>query len=72
MQAICSSFSGLRLSPAAPRAQGAGRRELAVQASVQAPAVDLPVRKLDGSEAGSSSIALRVADPETSNGLVHR
>ncbi len=74
MQSVCSSFAGLALrpAPAARASSGSARRQLVVQAAVQAAPVELPVRKLDGSEAGSSSIALKVADPEVSNGLVHR
>jgi len=48
------------------------RKQLLVQASVQAAPVALPVKKLDGADAGSDSIALRVADDDTANGLVHR
>ncbi|EFN52995.1 hypothetical protein CHLNCDRAFT_49059 [Chlorella variabilis] len=44
-----------------------------VSAATVAAPVALPVKKLDGSDVGSSaSISLRVADEDTANGLVHR
>ena len=49
------------------------RPSLMVSAATVAAPVALPVKKLDGSDVGSSaSISLRVADEDTANGLVHR
>lgn len=43
-----------------------------VRAATMAAPVELDVKKLDGSSAGNASIALRVAESDTANGLVHR
>ncbi len=52
----------------ARRAAGAPAPRAALVADPQS----LEVRGLDGSAAGSESLALRVADPSVANGLVHR
>lgn len=68
-----TSFVGSRAAfRPAQQLRTAARKQLLVQASVQAAPVALPVKKLDGADAGSDSIALRVADDGTANGLVHR
>ncbi len=61
-----------QLGAASKQLQTAARRQLLVQASVQAAPATLPVRKMDGADAGSASISLKVAEPDTANGLVHR
>ncbi len=48
------------------------RQQLAVKASVMAEPATIDVKNLDGSSAGSAALSLRVADNETSKGLVHR
>ena len=80
MQAALTSYQGFRPCVAAPRAvaRSSGmsmvcqRQSLVVRASAAAPPVPLPVKTLDGSSAGTASIALRVADEDTAKGLVHR
>lgn len=61
-----------QLGASSRQLQTAARRQLLVQASVQAAPATLPVRKMDGADAGSASISLKVAEPDTANGLVHR
>lgn len=48
------------------------RTQTVTRASVVAAPASLDVKKVDGSSSGSASLSLRVADPETANGLVHR
>lgn len=74
MQASCSSFAAgsLAFRPVGHAARRPAAQQLTVRASQVAEPASLPVRKLDGSEAGTASISLRVADQETANGLVHR
>lgn len=48
------------------------RHHLAARASVMAEPATVDVKNLDGSSAGSAALCLRVADNETSKGLVHR
>lgn len=45
---------------------------LQVRAAVKAAPVSIPMKKLDGSDSGNASIGLRVADADTSTGVVHR
>ena len=63
--------------PVAPLAQGIQarrcRRCLRVQAmSTLAEKVQLPVLRFDGEVEGTADLALKVADPAKSNGLVHK
>jgi len=76
MQAL-PSFVGFRAAGATPRTapRSAGvqqRQQMVVRASVMAEPATLDVKTLDGSSAGAASLALRVADADTSKGLVHR
>ena len=48
------------------------RQQLIAKASIIAEPAQLDVKTLDGSSAGTASLALRVAEPETANGIVHR
>lgn len=48
------------------------RQAVRVSASAVAAPASIPKKAVDGSDKGSSSLALKVADPETANGLVHR
>jgi len=45
---------------------------MVVRASVLAEPATIDIKGLDGSSAGTASLALRVADPDSSKGLVHR
>lgn len=45
---------------------------LQVRASAVAAPVSVDVKKVDGSSAGSASVALRVADASKASGVVHR
>lgn len=71
------SFKGLRVA-ACPKASisartaNVGRQQLAVKASVVAEPATLEVKTIDGGAAGSASLALKIADPATGKGLVHR
>ena len=73
-----SSVGGLRnVVNALPRAhchrrQRKERVHLSVSASSIADAVDLDVLSFTGEAMGSEHLALRVADPFTAKGLVHR
>lgn len=73
MQSRLSSF--FRPTPVAPRVTasrlGAQRQQLCVRAATVAAPAELPVRTLEGGEAGSASLSLRVAE-ESAKGLVHR
>ena len=57
-----------------PRRSSNARVQTAMitKASVVAEPASLDVKSTDGSAAGKASLSLRVADPETANGLVHR
>jgi len=48
------------------------RCSVQVRAAVKAAPVSIPMKKLDGSDSGNASIGLRVADADTSTGVVHR
>ena len=71
-------FVGLKAASALPNARKSpvnaprNQRQLIARASVVAEPATIDVKNLDGSSAGSASLALRVADIETSKGLVHR
>jgi len=49
-----------------------GRQQLAVKASIVAEPATLEVKTIDGGAAGSASLSLKIADPTTGKGLVHR
>ena len=72
-----ATFTGFRPC-SAPRAAAAAARpvqqrsQLCVRASQVAAPAGLEVKTLDGTAAGSASIALRVADESSAKGLVHR
>jgi large subunit ribosomal protein L4 len=72
-----ATFTGFRPC-SAPRAAAAAARpvqqrsQLCVRASQVAAPASLEVKTLDGTAAGSASIALRVADESSAKGLVHR
>jgi hypothetical protein len=71
------TFKGLRVA-ACPKATVStrmaymGRQQLAVKASVIAEPATLEVKTIDGGAAGSASLSLKIADPATGKGLVHR
>lgn len=74
MQAAASTFvrgSALAFRASGPKQQQQ-RQQLTVRASQLAEPASLPVKKLSGADAGTASIALRVADEDTAKGLVHR
>jgi hypothetical protein len=48
------------------------RQIVAVRASVIAEPAAVDVKNLDGTGAGTASLALRVAEPDVAKGLVHR
>jgi large subunit ribosomal protein L4 len=48
------------------------RVQTITRASVVAEPASLDVKKADGSSSGKASLSLKIADPETANGLVHR
>jgi hypothetical protein len=60
------------LKAAASIRSSSARPSFVVRASSVAAPVQLDVKKLDGSAAGSASLSLKVADADTANGLVHR
>jgi len=75
---LCSSFTGLSVRTDSVRISSSKRnvapcrRAVTVKASVVAEPATLSVKSVDGSSAGTAALSLRVADPETSKGLVHR
>lgn len=77
MQTI-PSFTGFKPCSAAPRNTvprkntAQSRQQFVVRASVVAEPATLEVKTIDGSSAGTASLSLKVADPETAKGLVHR
>jgi large subunit ribosomal protein L4 len=84
MQLLQSSFVGLGLgSDCAHLARKQTQRQnvalqkrqigrLSVQASIVSEPATLDVKTLDGASSGTASLSLRVAEPDTSKGLVHR
>jgi large subunit ribosomal protein L4 len=48
------------------------RRQVVVRAAVAAAPASLPVKAADGADAGSATLALKVAPEQTAKGLVHR
>lgn len=69
-----AAFSGAnaRVAPVAQCRPGFSRRTLSTVAqSAPAPAVQLPVKGVDGSSMGTASMSLKVAQ-ESAKGLVHR
>lgn len=80
-QLLCSSFSGLAVRSDGPsvglrQSQKKNvapiRRTVSVKASIVAEPATLDVKSVDGKSAGTASLSLRVADPDSSKGLVHR
>ena len=69
LKAASSTIATRQVSVTLPRSS---RQQLAVKASVMAEPATIDVKNLDGSSAGSAALSLRVADNETSKGLVHR
>ena len=69
LKAASSVIATRKPSVSLPRSS---RQQLATRASVIAEPVTIDVKNLDGSSAGSAALSLRVADNETSKGLVHR
>jgi len=69
LKATNSTIATRKASVSLPRSC---RRHLAARASVMAEPATIVVKNLDGSSAGSAALSLRVADNETSKGLVHR
>ncbi len=69
LKAASSTIATRQASVTLPRNS---RQQLAVKASVMAEPATIDVKNLDGSSAGSAALSLRVADNETSKGLVHR
>ena len=47
-------------------------RTVCVKAAVAAAPASVPVKTVDGADAGTEQLALKVARPETAKGLVHR
>lgn len=84
MQLLQSSFVGLGLgSDCANLARKQTQRQnvafqkrqvgrLSVKASIVSEPATLNVKTLDGASSGTASLSLRVAEPDTSKGLVHR
>jgi len=80
MQLLQSTFSGLSLAEASTARRQSVKRNVAqkrcnkmiVKASMVAEPAKLDVKKIDGGSSGTAELALRVAEPETSKGLVHR
>ena len=79
MQLLQTSFTGLKLADVSVARRQNGRRTVSqrnngvmVKASMVAPPAKLDVKSIDGSAAGTAELSLRVADPDTSKGLVHR
>lgn len=57
----------------APAASAVSRpRTVCVKAAVAAAPASVPVKTVDGADAGTEQLALKVARPETAKGLVHR
>ena len=73
-----TSLQGFRSSQTAPlRACPLTRKQqrcsgLVTRMSLKASPAELTVRNIDGGEAGKASLALQIADPAKSTGLVHR
>lgn len=57
---------------AQPCAARPAARLVAARASQIAPAVAIPVKTPDGGDKSSMDLALKVADPRTAKGVVHR
>jgi hypothetical protein len=75
MQSFASTFRGvsLRAERAPQKANVQTRRVITTtRASVVAEPATLDVKSVDGKSAGSAALSLKVASPETANGLVHR
>lgn len=80
-QLLCSSFTGLAVRSDGPsvglrQSQKKNvapiRRAVSVKASIVAEPATLDVKSVDGKSAGTAALSLRVADPDSSKGLVHR
>lgn len=78
---LCTSFTGLAvrtenrshaLKNNAPQQKYRRAISTVTKASVVAEPASLDVKSVDGKSAGTAALSLRVADPETSKGLVHR
>jgi len=78
---LCTSFTGLAVrsesrlhAPKNNAPQQKCRRSISTvtKASVAAEPASLDVKSVDGKSAGTAALSLRVADPDTSKGLVHR
>lgn len=73
MQALASSFSGVRLTPAQRAPAAASRRGLVCVADLnRLPPATLKKVTFDGAPAGEATIALKSAPEDTAKGLVHR
>lgn len=80
MQALSSSFAGVRLSAAPARnAQASSSRRVGVVCSASAPeqlnrlpAASVKKVTFAGAEAGTATLALKTAPEDTAKGLVHR
>jgi large subunit ribosomal protein L4 len=77
MQSLSSTFRGMALKAdsraRAPQKNNVQtRRAIVTKASVVAEPASLDVKSVDGKSAGTAALSLKVASPETANGLVHR
>jgi hypothetical protein len=67
-----ASFRGSQPASIGCRRTVVCRRPVVVKAAVPAQPASIPVKTVDGGEAGSVELALKVAPEETARGLVHR
>ena len=78
---LCTSFTGLAVRSESrlhapnnnvPHQKYRRAISTVTKASVVAEPASLDVKSVDGKSAGTAALSLRVADPDTSKGLVHR
>lgn len=78
---LCTSFTGLAIRTEGrlhaqksnvPQQKYRRAMSTVTKASVVAEPARLDVKSVDGKSSGTAALSLRVADPDTSKGLVHR